>query len=149
MKAEVFYRWGYTRIGMPDRYTLRMLATELWALTENDWGIFPKPPILTRADGTIQHETFETAAEFHQTFLDSLGDYEFPPKVLVGTPRGSVIENHADQVCLLQYFAHAGQPMDVGAAFSVDGYQVEYWFSGTIDPQPDEDYENYGRIFIR
>jgi hypothetical protein len=37
VKVEVEYRGGYTRIRMCDRYTLRMLATELWTLTRNDW----------------------------------------------------------------------------------------------------------------
>jgi hypothetical protein len=59
VKVEVSYRWGYTRIGMGDRYTLMMLANELWVLTHNKWDVYPKQPHQTRADGTICHETFE------------------------------------------------------------------------------------------
>jgi hypothetical protein len=59
VKVEVEYQWGYTRIGMGDRYTLRMSATELWSFTRNDWQVYPEPAYQTRADGTVCHRTFD------------------------------------------------------------------------------------------
>jgi hypothetical protein len=137
VKVEVNYHWSYTRIGMGDRYTLRMLATELWTLTRNDWQVYPRSARETRADGTVVHDSSDTSESFRQTFLDSFA--EAPPKVVVGTPRGSSIKSPIDQALLLQYFAWAGQAFDVGSAFSVDNHQVEYWFNVTLQPQPDDE----------
>jgi hypothetical protein len=125
VKVEVEYQRGFTRIGMGDRYTLRMLVTELWALTQNRWGIYPGPAYQTRADGTACHRTFSTADEFHQDFLDDM--LTPPEKVLSGTPRGSEIRNQLDRPRLLQYFAWAGQNIETGVAFSVEDHRVEYW----------------------
>jgi hypothetical protein len=74
-------------------------------------------------------------ASFRQTFIDSFAD--IPEKVLVGTPRGASLKFQLDQGRLLQYFARAGQAIDVGVAFSVDNFQVEYWFNLALQPQPD------------
>jgi hypothetical protein len=137
VKVEVEYRWGYTRLGMGDRYTLRMLATELWALTRNDWQVYPGPARETRADGTVCHDTFDNADKFHQTFIDDFA--AIPEKVLVGTPRGSAIRSQLDQGRLLQNFAWAGQAIETGVAFSVNNFQIEYWYDLTLQPQPDDD----------
>jgi hypothetical protein len=122
VKVEVNYHWCYTRIGMGDRYTLRMLATELWTLARNDWQVHPRAARETRADGTVVHDSTDTPESFHQAFIDSFA--EAPPKVLAGTPRGSSIKSPIDQALLLQYFAWAGQAFDVGSAFSVDNHQI-------------------------
>jgi hypothetical protein len=106
VKVEVTYQWGYTRIVSGDRFTLRMLATELWELTRNDWQVYPRAARETRVDGTVVHSSTDTAESFHQTFIDSFA--EAPPKVLVGNPRGSAIKSHLDQAILLQYFAWTG-----------------------------------------
>jgi hypothetical protein len=65
VKIEVNDRGGYTSLGMGDRYTLMMSATELWTLTHNEWQICPKQAYETRADGTVCHDN-GTAEEFHQ-----------------------------------------------------------------------------------
>jgi hypothetical protein len=124
VKVGVTYQWGYTRIGMGDRYTLKMVAMELWALTRNDWQIFPTAASETKADGTICHDSTGDSESFCQAFIDSFA--EIPPKVLAGTPRGSSIKSQIDQALLFQYFAWAAQGFDVGVAFSVDNYQVEF-----------------------
>jgi hypothetical protein len=136
-KVEVCYQWGYTRIGMGDRYTLRMLAMELWTLTRNDWQVYPRAANQTRADNTVCHESTTTAESFHQAFIDSFADP--PPKVLVGAARGSSIRNQLDQGLPLQYIACANQAIDVGVAFNVNDFQVESWFNLTLQPQPDDD----------
>jgi hypothetical protein len=138
VKVEVEYHGGYTRIGMGDRYTLTMLATELWKLTRNDWEVYPDLPYQTRADGTVCHRTFDSAEKFRQTFLNDFANA--PEKVLVGTPRGSAIRSPPDQGRLLQYFAWAGQEIQTGVAFSVNSFHIEYWYDIVMDPQPgDED----------
>jgi hypothetical protein len=43
IKVRISYNNGYTIIGMGDRYTLQMLATEFWTLTHNAWDMFPLP----------------------------------------------------------------------------------------------------------
>jgi hypothetical protein len=137
VEVEVEYRWGYARLGMGDSYTLRMLAMELWALTHNDWRINPEPAYQTRADGTVCHKTFDSAGEFHQSFVDDIAI--IPAKVLVGTPRGSAIRCHLDQAHLLQYFAWAGQEIMTGVAFSVNSFHIEYWYDLVLDPLPDDE----------
>jgi hypothetical protein len=99
VKVEVENEWGYTRIGMGDRYTPMMLATELWTLTQNDWQIYPKPAHETRADGTVCHRSFVTADEFEQTFIHDFA--VIPEKLLAAAPRGSAIRSQLDQGSLL------------------------------------------------
>jgi hypothetical protein len=89
IKVEVEYQWGYTRIGMGDRYSLMMLANELWSLTRNAWDVYPAFPYQTRADGTVCHKCLGSAQEFRQIAIEELTDT--PEKVLSGTPRGSII----------------------------------------------------------
>jgi hypothetical protein len=137
VKVEVEYHGGYTRIGMGDRYTLRMLATELWKLTRNDSEVYPDLPYQTRADGTVCHSTFDSAEKFRQSFLDDFANA--PEKVLVGASRGSAIRNPLDQGRLLQYFAWAGQEIMTGVAFSVNSFHIEYWYDIALDPQPGDD----------
>jgi hypothetical protein len=117
-----------------------MLATELWTLTRNDWQVYPCAASQTRADNTVCHDSTTTADSFHQAFIDSFADP--PPKVLVGIPRGSSIKNELDQGLLLQYVAWVNQAIDVGVAFSVNNFQVEYWFNMVLQPQPDDDNLN-------
>jgi hypothetical protein len=94
VKVEVSYRWGYNRIGMGDRYTLMMLANELWVLTHNKWNVYPKQPHQTRADGTICHETYENRDDFFNADINNFA--LIPEKLLSTTPRGSVIRYPPD-----------------------------------------------------
>jgi hypothetical protein len=137
VKIEVEYRGGYTRIGMGDRYRLRMLATEFWTLTRNDWEVYPEPAYQTRADGTVCHRTFDSAEKFRQVLLDDFAT--MPERILVGTPRGSAIRSPLDQGRLLQYFAWAGQGIMTGVAFSVNSFHIEYWYDLVLDPSPNDD----------
>jgi hypothetical protein len=122
VKVEVEYEWGYTRIGMGNRYTPMLLATELWTLTQNDWQIYPKPAHETRADGTVCHRTFRTADEFEQTFVHDFA--VIPEKFLAAAPRGSAVRSQLDQGSLLQYFAWACQVIETGVALSVDNFNL-------------------------
>jgi hypothetical protein len=106
-------------------------------LTRNEWQIFPRVAHETRADGTVCHGSTDNPESFRQAFVDSFADT--PEKVLVGTPRGGSIKCQLDQGRLLQYFAWAGQAIDVGVAFSVDNFQIEYWFNLALQPQPDDE----------
>jgi hypothetical protein len=91
----------------------------------------------TRADGTVCHGSTDSADSLAQAFIESFA--EAPPKVLVGTPRGSTTKNQLDQALLFQYFTWAGQAFDVGVAFAVDNHQVEFWFIMTLQPLPDDE----------
>jgi hypothetical protein len=120
---------------MGDRYTLMMLANELWSLTHSNWNVYPALPYQTRADGTVCHKCL-SSDEFHQLPIDEF--FEAPEKVLVGTPRGSFIRNPLDQGRLLQYFAWAGQAIETGVAFSVNDFRIEYWYSLILQQNPDD-----------
>jgi hypothetical protein len=136
VKVEVNYQWGYTRLGMGDRYTPMMLATELWTLTQNEWQIYPKQAHETRADGTVCNDTFGTTDEFQQMCI-----HEFAvilEKYLIAAFRGSSINSQLDRGRLLQYFAWSGQVIENGIAFSVDNYHIEFWFNVTLQPDPDD-----------
>jgi hypothetical protein len=41
VRIQIEYEYGFAKLGMGDRYTLRMLAQEFWALTRNDWSLYP------------------------------------------------------------------------------------------------------------
>jgi hypothetical protein len=49
---------------MGDSYTLRMLAQEFWALTRNDWSIYPGIGFGRLMDGTIRHNTTSDPSSF-------------------------------------------------------------------------------------
>jgi hypothetical protein len=110
-----------------------MLATELWTMTRNDWQVYPATAYQTRADGTVCHKTVGSAAEFHQVFVDDFA--EVPEKVLAGTPGGAFIRNPRYQGRLLQYFARAGPDIEMGVAFSLEDFQIEYWYNPSWDPR--------------
>jgi hypothetical protein len=137
VKAQVTYFRGYTRIGMRDRYTLMMLASELWTLTRNNWEIYPMQAIQTKADGTICHGTYDNPDDFQSAGINSFA--LIPEKVLAATPRGTSIRVVLDQAHLLQYFAWAEHPIETGIALPVDNFTIEYWFQITLQQLPDED----------
>jgi hypothetical protein len=136
VKVEVNYHGGYTHLGMGDRYTPMMLATELWSLTHNEWQIYPKQAHETRADGTVCHDTFRTADEFQQMCIHEFA--VIPEKYLIAAFRGSSINAQLDRARLLQYFAWTQQVIETGVAFSVNDYHIEFWFNEALQPDPDD-----------
>jgi hypothetical protein len=57
VRVQIEYRNGYAKFGMGEAYSLRMLAQEFWALTHNEWSLYPKGSCRREIDGTIVHET--------------------------------------------------------------------------------------------
>jgi hypothetical protein len=52
-----------------------------------------------------------------------------------------MINSQFDRERLLQYCAWAQQVIDVGVAFPVDNHTVEYWFTLTLQPLPEENVD--------
>jgi hypothetical protein len=55
---------------MGDVYSMRMLAMEFWALTQNDWSLYPKESFECLPNGTIRHETMTNGDKFHSGTVD-------------------------------------------------------------------------------
>jgi hypothetical protein len=57
IQAQITYEDGHARLGMGGMYSMIMLATEFWALTQNDWYLSPQASFERLVDGKIEHET--------------------------------------------------------------------------------------------
>jgi hypothetical protein len=102
-----------------------MLAQEFWALTRNDWSLYPEPCHARLVDGTICHRTTNNPKSFHEALTVDI--IEKPPiKIQEDAGRGTSIDAAIDQASLLQYWAWAKQRIAVGIAFPVDNHTVEY-----------------------
>jgi hypothetical protein len=138
VQVQIEYRYGYTRLGMGGQYAIRMLASEFWALTHNDWRMYPKMPHARLTDGTIRHETTDDAASLQVALAVDLIS-EPPVRIQEDAGRGTHINCEQDRARLLQYWAWARQNISVGVAVSVDNTATEYWFNLVLDPLPDDD----------
>jgi hypothetical protein len=106
VRVRIEYDYGYTRLGMGEGYTLRMLAQEFWALTHNSWDLHAGVSVAREIDGTIRHGTTNNAASFHNS-LSTDFIVEPPAKIQEDQGRGTSINSKEDQARLLQYWAWA------------------------------------------
>jgi hypothetical protein len=134
-RIHMEYEYGFTRLGIGEAHTLRMLAQEFWGLTRNDWSLYPNPSHARMVDGTICHRTTNNPSSFHDSL--SVDRIDEPPiKVQEDGGRGTSINSAADQASLLRYWAWARQSIAVGIRLPIDNHTVEYWFNFTLDPLP-------------
>jgi hypothetical protein len=56
-RVQIEYGDGYAKIGMRDRYTIRMLRQEFCALIGYDWSLYDSLAYKRLIDGTIRHHT--------------------------------------------------------------------------------------------
>jgi hypothetical protein len=94
VRVQMEYEWGYTKLGMGESYTQRMLAAEFWTLTHNAWNIFPESSFARDIDGTIRHHVSNDSNKFHNSL--SVDQMDEPPiKIQEDRGRRTAI-NHAD-----------------------------------------------------
>jgi hypothetical protein len=138
VRVQIEYRNGYTKIGMGDAYSLRMLAQRFWTLTHNEWNLYPQGSSRRCIDGTIVHETSTDPNSFHKSM--AVDRIDTPPvKIQKDQGRGTAINSTEDHARLLQYWAWARQEIAVGVALNLDNHSAEYWLKLVLDPLEDDD----------
>jgi hypothetical protein len=107
VRVEIEYGYGFTKLGMGESYTPRMLAHEFWTLTHNNWNLYPESSFERDIDGTIRHRTTSDQEKFHNSFTVDTMDV---PSVKVREDRGlgTAINCSEYQARLLQYWAWSG-----------------------------------------
>jgi hypothetical protein len=74
VRVQIEYHYDYAKLWMGAGYTQRMLAQALWALTHNDWNLYPGISFAGCIDGTIRHNTTNDAPSFHSSLTIDLAD---------------------------------------------------------------------------
>jgi hypothetical protein len=90
-----------------------MLAQEFWALTRNEWLLYPVPSHTRLVDVTICHKATKSAESFDNSMAVDITD-EPPVKIQEDGCRGTSINSAADQANLLRHWAWARQSIAVG-----------------------------------
>jgi hypothetical protein len=140
MEVQVMmeYHLGYTRIGMGNAYTIKMLSDEFEAVTQEHWGIYPLQGHRRLTDGTVVHSVTNDRNLYWAVAADQTIQV-CPPKILEERGRGTLITNQEDQGKLLQYWAHGQKELEVGVGLPLNGRKCEYWMKITLQPVPDDD----------
>jgi hypothetical protein len=112
-----------------------MLAQEFWALTRNEWSLYPEIGFGRLTDGTIRHSTTEDPASFQDAMRIDLVA-EPPVKIQEDAGRDTVINCQNDQARLLQYCAWARQSIAVSIALPIDNHNTEYWMNFEAQKPP-------------
>jgi hypothetical protein len=143
VQAMIEYHYGYMKVGMGEAYTIRMLSNEFWALTQNQWEIYPKIGYRRLIDGTVVHDITEDFGEF-RTILAHDAMITLPVRIQEERGRGIEIHSVADQAKLLQYWAWSRQPIDIGVLVPETKHTIDFWMDLTLQPQPgDEEVTTY------
>jgi hypothetical protein len=125
-KIMVEYEYGYMFEGIGNAYTIRTVFQDFMALTQNQWELYPAVGYRRLIDGTIVHKCTRNYREGQQILAE---DAAIPPPIMVIEERGRGTEIHsiADQGRLLQYWAWARLPLEVGIIFPTsDGRVTEF-----------------------
>jgi hypothetical protein len=138
IQAIIEYHYGHMKVGMGEAYTIRMLSNEFWALTQNQWEIYPRMGYRRLIDGSVVHNVTENFKEF-QTILAHESMVVPPVKVLEERWRGTEIHSSADQAKPLKYWAWSQQPIEVGVLVPETNHSIEYWMDLTLQPLPDDE----------
>jgi hypothetical protein len=67
VRVEIEYDYSYTKLGMGESHTQRMLAAEFWALMHNARNMFPEPSFARDIDGKIRHHVSNDSDKFHNS----------------------------------------------------------------------------------
>jgi hypothetical protein len=67
VRVQIEYHYDFAKLGMGEGYTQRMIAQEFWALTHNDWNLYPGIGFARLIDRTIRHNTTSYAGSFHNS----------------------------------------------------------------------------------
>jgi hypothetical protein len=144
MEVQVMmeYHLGFTRIGMGNAYTIKMLSDEFEAVTQGHWGIYPLQGSRRLTDGTVVHSVTNDRDVYWSVAADQTIQV-CPPKILEERGRGTLITNQEDQGKLLQYWAHGQKVIDVGVGLPLSGRNYEYWMKITLQPIPDDEVPRF------
>jgi hypothetical protein len=96
IRVQIECQYGFAKLGIGDRYTLRMLAQEFWALARNEWLPYPGVGFARLTDGTIPHSTTSDPVSFQGAMRVDLMA-EPPVKIRENAGRGTVINSGVDQ----------------------------------------------------
>jgi hypothetical protein len=137
LQVLIEYEEGFTKVGMNESYTIRMLASEFWELTQQCWEFGPIGPVRRNLDGTVVHGI----SWDRNKFLAAISEDEKvvpPPKILEERGRGTVIRSLRNQGKLFQYWAWGQLPIEVGILIPNIGWMAEYWMKISLQPIPDD-----------
>jgi hypothetical protein len=77
--VQIEYESGYARLGMGDRYTIRMLKHEFCALIGDDWSLYPALAYRRVTDGSIFHHSISEYDEIRSAVANNL-PFDLPEK---------------------------------------------------------------------
>jgi hypothetical protein len=137
LKVEIEYDEGFMIVGMEEAYTVRMLIEEFWAVTMQTWEFGPIGPTRREIDGTVVHGVTWDHHEF-SAIVAAAEKVDPPPKILEDRGKGTLIMNGVSQGKILQHWAQARTPLDVGIIFPNDDWKIEYWMKLTLEAVPDD-----------
>jgi hypothetical protein len=123
----VEYTNGYMREGIGNTYTLQVVYDDFMSLTTNTWEIYPALAYRRTNDGIIVHNCTNDYRA-NQILRSEADPVEHPVRIIEDRGRGSEIHSLEDQGKLIQYWAWAQMPLDVGVIFPAkDGRTYEFW----------------------
>jgi hypothetical protein len=138
-KIQLEYGLGYMREGVGNAYTIQIIHDDFMLLTQNSWGLYPAHPERRLMDGTIVHKCI-TDSRTSQLIREGNAPVIHPPHIIEDRGRGSEIHNEEDMDRMLQYWAWAQLPLEVGIIFPTkDGLTIEFWMNLTLQRVVDDD----------
>jgi hypothetical protein len=138
VRVLIEYEDGYMRVATMEAYTIKMISDDFMALTQNQWDLFPIDCDRRLIDGTVVHKT-TSDYWVGQSIKASNAQVELPPEILEERGRGSEIHTVRDQDLLLQYWAWAQLPLEVGIMLPQDKHVIEFWMWTKVQQEPDDD----------
>jgi hypothetical protein len=126
LKILMEYDQGYMMVGSKEAYTIKMISDHFMALTQNQWELFPVQAYRRLINGTVVHKM---TADFWEGQRIKAEDAKVvsPVMILEERGRGTEIHNIPDQDHLLQYWAWAQLPLEVGVMFPDEHHVIEFW----------------------
>jgi hypothetical protein len=138
---KIDYHDGYAIIGMPETYTMHILAIEFTKLTHS-WRILSIPCIKRDYRGWAVHEMLVS-----WTLDDDFTDHDdiriLPVRIQEGATRGTEIRPSSDHLQILDHWAQASQTAQVGISIAEGQQQIEYWLSVKLDQIADDPLQTY------
>jgi hypothetical protein len=120
-------------------YTLQILYDDFMFISTGSWDIYPAIAYRRTNDGVIVHNC-STDFRAAQILRAEGSPVIHPIRIIEDKGRGSEIHNLDDQGKLMQYWAWAQMPLDVGVIFpSKDGRTYEFWLEMTLQPLAEDD----------
>jgi hypothetical protein len=65
VQAVIKYEEGHMKVGMEEGYTVHMLSNEFWAVTQNQWDIYPVLGTKRLSDRSVVRQTTENFKQYY------------------------------------------------------------------------------------